>query len=136
MLSRATRTFSLIVIAAALLAAATAVSWQMLKSRQIRSQAIALTGGNPQRGPELLIQYGCAGCHTIPGVRGATGQVGPPLEGIAGRVYIAGVLPNTPDNLRRWIENPPAINPKTAMPVTGAAGDNARDIVAYLYTLD
>ena len=35
----------------------------------------------------------------------------------------------------RWIENPPAIDPKTAMPNMGVTVRDARDIAAYLYTL-
>src|SRR5918911_1170581 len=59
----------------------------------------------------------------------------PPLAGLAGRAYIAGVLPNTPDNLIRWIQNPPGIDEKTAMPNVGVTARDARNIAAYLYTL-
>ena len=62
-------------------------------------------------------------------------MVGPPLDHIAQRVYIAGVLPNEPDNMIRWIENPQAVDPKTAMPYMGVTPRDARDIAAYLYTL-
>jgi hypothetical protein len=67
-----------------------------------------LTGGSPQRGREMIRAYGCQSCHTIPGVRGVNGLVGPPLNHIARRVYIAGILPNSPDNMLRWIQNPQA----------------------------
>ncbi|MGH7618742.1 MAG: c-type cytochrome, partial [Gemmatimonadaceae bacterium] len=63
------------------------------------------------------------------------GEVGPPLDGVARRAIIGGVLPNTPDNMMRWIEDPPAVAPNTAMPNLGVAPQSARDIVAYLYTL-
>ena len=62
-------------------------------------------------------------------------MVGPPLGTIAQRVFIAGVLPNEPDNMIRWIENPPGVDPKTAMPYMGVTPRDARDIAAYLYTL-
>jgi len=94
-----------------------------------------MVGGNPHRGPMLIRSYGCSTCHTIAGVDGANGLVGPPLTGIADRAYIAGVLPNAPDNLVRWIENPKAVDPLTAMPVLGVSPADARDIAAYLYTL-
>ena len=68
-------------------------------------------------------------------LRGAGGRVGPSLDHVAGRLYIAGVLPNSAANMLRWIEDPPAQAPGTAMPRTGASGQQARDIVAYLYTL-
>jgi len=48
---------------------------------------------------------------------------------------IAGELPNTPDNLIRWLENPKAIEPKNAMPDLGLSQEQATDIAAYLYTL-
>lgn len=97
--------------------------------------AIALTGGHPERGRQLLRYYGCGSCHTIPGVAGAEATVGPPLTGLARRAYIAGVLPNTPANLERWILDPPGVDPKTAMPVTGVEPGDVNDIAAYLYTL-
>lgn len=127
----------LLLIAAAVLlgAAGIAGGWQVREDRKAAEQAARLTGGDPARGQGLLRRYGCAGCHDIPGVRGADGRVGPPLEHVAGRIYIAGHLPNTAANLLRWIEDPPAQVPGTAMPRTGATGQEARDIAAYLYTL-
>jgi cytochrome c2 len=98
-------------------------------------EAAAMTGGDPSRGPDLLRKYGCQSCHTIPGVVGANGLVGPPLAGIASRSYIAGVLPNAPDNMLRWIRDPKGVDPKTAMPNTGVTPSDARHITAYLYTL-
>ena len=98
-------------------------------------EAAAITGGDPSRGPDLLRRYGCQSCHTIPGVVGANGLVGPPLAGIASRSYIAGVLPNAPDNMLRWIRDPKDVDAKTAMPNTGVTPSDARHIAAYLYTL-
>ena len=98
-------------------------------------EAAALTGGDPSRGPDLLRKYGCQSCHTIPGVVGANGLVGPPLAGIASRSYLAGVLPNAPDNMLRWIRDPKGVDAKTAMPNTGVTPSDARHIAAYLYTL-
>jgi cytochrome c len=98
-------------------------------------EAAALTGGDPSRGPDLMRKYGCQTCHTIPGVVGADGLVGPPLAGIASRSYIAGVLPNAPDNMLAWIQDPKRVDPKTAMPKVGVTPSDARHIAAYLYTL-
>jgi cytochrome c2 len=94
--------------------------------------AAMLTGGEAAKAPELMRRYGCAGCHEIPGVRGPGGRVGPPLEHLAARVYIAGMATNTPANLIQWIVDPKSINPKTAMPVTGISPDDARHVAAYL----
>lgn len=91
--------------------------------------------GNPQAGRRALTQYMCATCHRIPGVAGANNDVGPPLGGIAKREFIGGVLPNTQENMVRWLRNPPAIDPKTAMPALGLSEQDARDIAAFLYTL-
>jgi cytochrome c len=91
--------------------------------------------GDAERGRLLLRQFGCGGCHRIPGVADAQGNVGPPLEGVARRVYLAGVLPNSPAGMARWIRTPKAVDPQTAMPELGVSEAHARDMVAYLYTL-
>jgi cytochrome c len=88
------------------------------------------------RGKELLGAYGCAGCHVIPGVSGAHGMLGPPLERWAWRMYIAGRVPNRPEVLVQWIRDPRSIEPETAMPNLGVTDAEARSIAAYLYTLD
>ena len=98
-------------------------------------EAAAMTGGDPARGPELMRKYGCQSCHTIPGVVGADGLVGPPLAGIASRSYIGGVLPNAPANMLRWIADPKKVDSLTAMPNVGVTPSDARHIAAYLYTL-
>jgi cytochrome c len=100
-----------------------------------RQEARAQTGGDPERGRRLVSTYGCGACHVVPGVPGASGTVGPPLEGTAGRSYLAGRLANTPDNLKRWIEHPRQVDSKTAMPELGVSEQDARDLAAYLETL-
>jgi cytochrome c2 len=92
-------------------------------------------GGDAANGKKLIRRYGCNGCHSIPGIRDAKGVVGPPLDHLSQRVYLAGELPNTTENLMRWIEHPHTIHPKTAMPEMGVSDHDARDIAAYLYTL-
>jgi cytochrome c2 len=101
----------------------------------VEETAAAMTGGSPARGKEVIRRYGCAACHSIPGVAGARGQVGPPLDGIANRTYLAGQLTNTPENLIRWIRDPQSIAPGTAMPEMGVTEQDGKDIAAYLYTL-
>lgn len=91
--------------------------------------------GNAQRGAQVIQRYGCGGCHTIPGIHAAHGVVGPPLTFFARRTMIAGELPNSPENLVRWIEDPKAVEPKTAMPTLGLTDREAHDVAAYLYTL-
>jgi cytochrome c2 len=98
-----------------------------------QATAVAMTNGDPARAPMTFRRYGCNGCHTIPGVEGADGKVGGDLSGLRERVYIAGVLNNSADNLVRWIVTPQAYSPKTAMPATGISEAEARDLAAYLY---
>ena len=97
--------------------------------------AWAVPGGNAERGTQRIAQYGCPARHTIPGVKNANGNVGPPLARIGDRTYIAGMLRNTPANLVRWIREPQAVIPGNAMPDMGVSEADARDIAAYLYTL-
>ncbi|MBA4138205.1 MAG: hypothetical protein C0518_12890 [Opitutus sp.] len=100
-----------------------------------REEAAALTGGDPKRGKHRIHELGCGACHTIPGVSGARGLVGPSLEGIADRNYLGGVLANEPQNLMSWLMDPPAHSPRTVMPNLVKSEEDARDIAAYLYTL-
>ena len=97
--------------------------------------ASLVPGGNADRGMVAIKAYGCGSCHTIPGIRGARGQVGPALDGTAARMFIAGSLPNDPENIVRWILNPPAIAPSTAMPALGVSERDARDMAEYIYTI-
>jgi cytochrome c2 len=101
----------------------------------VKREAARLTGGDPDRGIPLIGRYGCAACHTIPGIRGATAAVGPPLTRIASRTYLAGQIQNTPANMVRWIQHPREVEKGTAMPEMGVTDADARDISAYLYTL-
>ena len=93
------------------------------------------TGGDPKVGEHLIYAYGCGSCHEIPGVAEANGTVGPSLGGFGSRVYVAGLLVNTPDNLLRWVSQPQEVDPGSAMPDLGVSKGQARDIAAYLYTL-
>lgn len=95
--------------------------------------ASAVAGGNAEAGREHFRKYGCGSCHTIPGVRGAVGKVGPPLIDMRDRGYIAGMLSNTAENLMLWIQYPQQVQPGNAMPSMGVSEGDARDMTAYLY---
>ena len=88
-----------------------------------------------ERGRQALYQHACTACHVIPGVVGSDVHVGPPLKGIARRQFIAGTLPNSPDNMARWIVHTQQVKPGTAMPQLGVAEQDARDMAGYLATL-
>lgn len=125
--SRARRVFVLLVIwigSAALLSAC----------NDARAIAVALTGGDPDNGQAAIRRHGCWTCHKIPGIAGANSAVGPPLDGIANRAYVAGG-PNNPQRMMNWIRHPQAVRAPTPMPDTGVSESDARDIAAYLYTL-
>lgn len=94
-----------------------------------------VVGGDPENGRIAMLQYGCGSCHVIPGLRGASGHVGPPLTQYGLRGYVAGHAPNRPDHLVRFILSPASIAPGTAMPDLGVSEPEARDMAAYLYTL-
>ena len=98
------------------------------------NHAAAVTGGDPVRGEAMFIQYGCGSCHAVSGVRTATGNVGPPLDGVATRVIIAGHLANRPENMEKWIRDPQHVSPGTAMPDLNVGGQDAQDITAFLYS--
>jgi mono/diheme cytochrome c family protein len=88
-----------------------------------------------ERARIALRQYACVACHRIPGLTGSDTNVGPPLHGLARRHLIAGRLPNSPDNLERWIRTPQAVKPGSAMPDLGVTEEHARLMAAYLSRL-
>lgn len=100
-----------------------------------RINAEAMTHGDSARGKAAIRRHGCGACHSIAGINDADGQVGPPLATIASRTEIAGVLPNQPDQMIRWLRHPQAVLPGNGMPDLGLSEAEARDIAAYLYTL-
>ena len=90
-----------------------------------------------KRGVTVIVQRGCGSCHTIPNIPGASGTIGPNLQGVADRKQIAGgaVPNNSVEDLAKWIQNPQALKPGTAMPTLGLSEDEARAAAEYLSTL-
>jgi len=107
----------------------------MLAACDPRPNAVP-TGGDSAAGEQDLYRLGCGSCHTIPGIIGAHGKVGPSLEDIAGHSYVAGQLPNQPPNLERWIQHPHSIHPDSLMPELGVTDAESLDIATYLYSLN
>src|SRR5690348_9982583 len=87
-----------------------------------------VTSGSPGRGAADIEHYGCGSCHNIPGIDGADSMVGPPLDHFAQRSYIAGMLPNSAENLERWIRFPQSVVPGNDMPNLGVTAQQAREI--------
>jgi cytochrome c len=120
-------------LAGALAAGALLTATSCVGGKEARAYAV-YSGGDPQRGAQVINMKKCGSCHVIPGINGAAGLVGPPLGSFARRTFIAGEVANTPDNLVRWVMNPQAIEPHTAMPNLGLTEQQARDVAAFLYT--
>jgi cytochrome c1 len=117
---------------AAVLAAAVVVSVVGCASGDVSSP---ITGADPGRATDVANRYGCGSCHTIPGIRGADGTVGPSLAAFADRGVLAGSLPMSAANIIAWIKDPQALEPGVAMPDMDVTDQDARDIAAYLLTL-
>ena len=107
--------------------------WQF----QPQARQVMLASGNagdPAHGREIIIEVGCGACHLIPDIPAARGQIGPPLTDVRSRTMIAGYLPNSMNNLVRWIEAPTEVVPGTGMPDLQLSADQARDVAAYLHS--
>src|SRR6185437_8681463 len=124
----------LVAAALALVSACCALLTGCNGGKELRPYTVA-TEGNPENGKQIIRGSGCGACHMIPGVGDARGLVGPPLMYFSQRTMIAGELPNTPENLVRWLKNPQSVEPETAMPNIGLSESQAWDVAAYLYTL-
>lgn len=96
----------------------------------------SIMGADAARGLAVTQRVGCAACHVTPGVRWPKGRAGPSLKGFADRPMIGGRFPNRPDVLVAWLIDAPAMSSETAMPAMPLTQAEARDIAAYLYTLD
>lgn len=92
--------------------------------------------GDIEDGAEAIDAYGCASCHSIPGIEDADSYVGPPLHSWSQRSFVAGTLPNNAKNLVRWLRDPESIRPGTGMPDLGIPEADAADIAAYLLSLE
>ncbi len=92
----------------------------------------AVRAPDRERGKLALTQFACQSCHQVPGVTGPLTYVGPRLDGLAQRSFIAGKLPTTEENLVKWIRAPQEVKPGTAMPQLGVPERDARDMAAYL----
>lgn len=93
--------------------------------------------GNPAaaEGQVIFMHNACINCHTVRGTV-ATGRFGPDLTHLASRDTIAsGAVPNTPENLRKWIDDPNSIKPGALMPSMHLNQHDLDLITAYLITL-
>ncbi len=89
-----------------------------------------------ENGKKLFVSKGCIACHTTKEVPGAVGTVGPNLDGVASRpAFAGGAIQNTPANMRRWLQNPPAMKPGTQMANLGLTPIEIDNLTLLLDTL-
>src|SRR6267143_1173930 len=105
-------------------------------NRWIRQQAAAAQADDPpSEGRKIFEQTACINCHTVQGTA-ANGRFGPDLTHLMSRETLgAGLVPNTPENLRRWIQDPAAIKPGSLMPAMGMSDRELDAVTAYVASL-
>src|SRR3546814_12237536 len=57
---------------------------------------LRIAGADAERGHEAILRYGCGACHRVPGIPGAKGLGGPPLDHFGERATLQGQLANRP----------------------------------------
>ena len=87
-------------------------------------------------GAEQFALNGCVGCHTVQAAVREEGKIGPNLSHVGSRTTIAaGILPNTHENMKHWLEDPQAIKPGNMMPNLHLRPQDVDALVAYLHSL-
>jgi cytochrome c oxidase subunit 2 len=100
-----------------------------------QKDAAAPTSDLAKAGEQVFTTGACIGCHTIRGTV-AQARVGPELTHVGSRTTIAGgTLDNTPENVAKWLSDPPAIKPGSRMPNLNLTVDQIQKLVAYLESL-
>jgi len=84
----------------------------------------------PATGATLFISKACSGCH-----RENSSNICPSLTNFAQKPLIAGKIPNTRENLRKWLKKPSSIKKGTSMPNLGLADEEIELLIEYIYTL-
>ena len=88
------------------------------------------------KGLALFQTSTCINCHAIRGVTGADTRVAPDLTHVASRRQLgAGILENTPANMRRWLKSPQHIKPGALMPDFNFTDQELDELGEYLNTL-
>jgi cytochrome c oxidase subunit II len=86
-------------------------------------------------GRSTFLAQSCVNCHRVRGTP-AQGRYAPDLTHLMARQTLAsGMVENTPENLRRWVDDPQKIKPGCLMPAFGLSDRERDDLVRYLLTL-
>lgn len=91
--------------------------------------------GSTEDGKAVFISKACTGCHTVEGIPQAQGKVGPDLTHQAGRSLIAGTLPRSDENMRKWLSDPLAVKSVALMPNQNLTDDEIDALIVFLQTL-
>lgn len=95
----------------------------------------ARASASVSEGQRIFETTACINCHAVTGTV-ANGRFGPDLTHLMSRETIAsGAAPNTPENLRLWLQNPDSIKPGSKMPAMGLSDHQLDAVTAYLTTL-
>ena len=106
------------------------------------TEAPASTGGDASAGPSVFAAKGCVACHTIQGLSGAVGQIGPELTNLAADAASRVAGESADAYIREAIEDPPAFVVDGFPPIMPAtirstmSDTEFEDLVAYLLTLN
>lgn len=100
-----------------------------------QQRAAAPVAGIAARGQQLFRDLTCVNCHSIQG-SDTKSNAGPDLTHLASRRSLgSGIVPNTPENLRRWLADPQAIKPGVLMPNFKLTDEQLAHLLAYFKTL-
>jgi cytochrome c len=95
-----------------------------------------MTGGDPEAGKQAIVMHDCSSCHVIPGIEGDVDVQGPSLSRWSTRSSIVNEWPNSPVNLEKWLRSSEELRPGTTMKLMNMNVKEARDIAAYLFSLN
>jgi cytochrome c oxidase subunit II len=90
-----------------------------------------------QAGRAAFVEHGCGACHTVRGVPGAEGDMGPDLTHVGSRLLLAGFLEGNVGNLAGWIASAQHLKPGNRMPSFDRLdGPTLRAMAAWLESLE
>jgi cytochrome c oxidase subunit II len=98
-------------------------------------QKAAVQDASVETGRRVFESTACINCHAVAGTN-ANGRFGPDLTHLMSRATIAsGAAPNTPDQLRLWIQDPNKIKPGSLMPAMQLSDADLDAVASYMETL-
>lgn len=115
-----------------------AADWDEWYRAQVAASSGPAQPGDAKRGFDTFMNGPCIACHLIEGTK-AQGTISPRALTRYASAYptIAqvGTLALNKDNLEKWLKNPPALKPGTAMPNLNLKPQEIADLTEYLLSL-